>query len=163
MTSYRSTPGITDLFARLLPERERMQVTSVQRECSEPRVRAFSDEGAYADALRALLREAKASDGGLAAVIVPWKHEAAKLVKLLGEDAPALVSETGALPPKGAVLLTLPLAKGLEFDHVIIPNASAGLFPKGDRVARNRLYTTISRATRELDVLALGELTPLLA
>ena len=163
MTSYRSTPGITDLFARLLPERERMQVTSVQRECSEPRVRTFADEGAYADALRALLREAKASDGGLTAVIVPWKHEAAKLAKLLGDDAPTLVSATGALPPKGAVLLTLALAKGLEFDHVIIPNASAGLFPKGDRIARNRLYTTISRATRELDVLALGELTPLLA
>ena len=163
MTSYRSTPGITDLFARLLPERERMQVSSVQRECSEPRVRTFADETAYADALRTLLREAKASDGGLTAVIVPWKHEAAKLVKLLGDDAPALVNATGALPPKGAVLLTLPLAKGLEFDHVIIPNASAGLFPADDRVARNRLYTTISRATRELDVLALGELTPLLA
>lgn len=163
MTSYRSTPGITDLFARLLPERERVQVTSVQRECSEPRVRTFEDETAYADALRALLREAKESDSGLTAVIVPWKHEAAKLVKLLGDDAPALVGATGALPPKGAVLLTLPLAKGLEFDHVIIPNASTGLFPANDRVARNRLYTTISRATRELDVLALGELTPLLA
>ena len=163
MTSYRSTPGITELFARLLPERERMQVTSVQRECSEPRVDAYADEAAYADALRALLREAKASEGGLTAVIVPWKHEATKLMKLLGDDAPALVSETGALPPRGAVLLTLALAKGLEFDHVIIPNASAGLFPEDDRIARNRLYTTMSRATRELDVLALGELTPLLA
>ena len=32
MTSYRSTPSITDLFARLLPESERMEVSSVQRE-----------------------------------------------------------------------------------------------------------------------------------
>ena len=31
MTSYRSTPAITDLFARLLPEGEAMEVASVQR------------------------------------------------------------------------------------------------------------------------------------
>ena len=99
---------------------------------------------------------------GLTAVIVPWKHEATKLVAALGNDAPQLVDATGALPRSGCVLLTLPLAKGLEFDHVIIPNASAGLFPADDRIAKNRLYTSISRATRELDVFALGELTPLL-
>ena len=34
--------------------------------------------------------------------------------------------------------------------------------PADDRTAKNRLYTSISRATRELDVFALGELTPLL-
>ena len=93
---------------------------------------------------------------------MPWKHEATKLVAALGDDAPTLVDATGALPRSGCVLLTLPLAKGLEFDHVIIPNASAGLFPADDRIAKNRLYTSISRATRELDVFALGELTPLL-
>ena len=102
------------------------------------------------------------SNEELTAVIVPWKHEATKLVAALGNDAPQLVDATGALPRSGCVLLTLPLAKGLEFDHVIIPNASAGLFPADDRIAKNRLYTSISRATRELDVFALGELTPLL-
>lgn len=163
MTSYRSTPGITDLFARLLPESERMEVSSVQRDCSDPRVKAYADPAEWEEALRALVRQANAREEGLTAVIVPWKHEAHKLQALLGDDAPTLVSATGSLPHRGAVLLTLALAKGLEFDHVIIPNASAGLFPEGDRVAANRLYTTISRATRELDVLACGELTPLLS
>ena len=112
--------------------------------------------------MRDAVREAGSSDEGLTAVIVPWKHEATKLVTALGDDSPTLVDATGALPRSGCVLLTLPLAKGLEFDHVIIPNASAGLFPADDRIAKNRLYTSISRATRELDVFALGELTPLL-
>ena len=58
--------------------------------------------------------------------------------------------------------LTLPLAKGLEFDHVIIPDAGAGLFPANDHVAQNRLYTTISRATRTITILSNGPLTPLL-
>ena len=66
-------------------------------------------------------------------------------------------SELGA-----ALALTLPLAKGLEFDHVIIPDAGASLFPANDHVAQNRLYTTISRATRTITILSNGPLTPLL-
>ena len=65
-------------------------------------------------------------------------------------------------PASGVVLITLRLAKGLEFDRVIVPDASARIFPAGDPLARRRLYTTLSRATRELTVLARGELTPLL-
>ena len=47
-------------------------------------------------------------------------------------------------------------------DHVIIPDAGAGLFPENDLVAQNRLYTTISRATRTITLLANGSFTPLL-
>ena len=42
-----------------------------------------------------------------------------------------------------------------------MPDASARVFP-GDDLSRRRLYTTISRATRRVDVLAKGPLTPLL-
>jgi len=63
----------------------------------------------------------------------------------------------------------LKLAKGLEFDHVIVPDASERSFPvatgatEADRdLARRRLYTTISRATRRLTLLARGEVTPAL-
>lgn len=45
MTSYRSTPSITDLFARLLPESERMEVSSVQRESAAPPRRGFRGQG----------------------------------------------------------------------------------------------------------------------
>ena len=82
--------------------------------------------------------------------------------KLLGDGAPALVDDTATLPASGVVLITLKLAKGLEFDRVVVPDASARIFPAGDPLARRRLYTTLSRATRELTVLARGDLTPLL-
>ena len=45
---------------------------------------------------------------------------------------------------------------------MIIPDAGAGLFPANDHVAQNRLYTTISRATRTITILSNGPLTPLL-
>ena len=161
MTSYRSTPEITALFASLLPPEEQLQVSSIQRADEPPAVRTFDDNAAYADALRAAVAGARAGEG-LAAVIVPWKHEAKRLQQLLGEDAPPLLDERDELPASGVVLITLKLAKGLEFDHVIVPDASARAFPGEDDLARRRLYTTLSRATRRVDVLAKGPLTPLL-
>ena len=160
MTSYRSTPEITALFASLLPPEEQLQVSSIQRADEPPALRAFDDDAAYADALRAAVAGARAGEG-LAAVIVPWKHEAKRLQQLLGEDVPPLLDEHDELPASGVVLITLKLAKGLEFDHVVVPDASARVFP-GNDLSRRRLYTTISRATRRVDVLARGPLTPLL-
>ena len=162
MTSYRSTPEITELFASLLSEGERANISAVQRADEPPAIVSCPDEATYA----ATLREAVAAahdDEGLSAVIAPWKHEAKRLQKLLGDDAPPLADDTASLPAQGVVLITLKLAKGLEFDRVIVPDASERVFPADDPLSRRRLYTTLSRATRSLVILAHGELTPLLA
>ena len=65
------------------------------------------------------------------------------------------------LPAAGVVLMSLRLAKGLEFDHVVIPDASAETYPDTP-LSRRRLYTAISRAMHQVTILAQGELTPLL-
>ena len=163
LTSYRSTPEITELFSALLPADERGRVQSIQRDEEAPAVVACNgDEARYAVELRGAVQRARAANDGLTAVIVPWKHEAKRVQALLGDDAPQLLGEGDELPAGGVVLITLSLAKGLEFDHVIVPDASARLFPAGDRVAANRLYTTISRATRTIALLSPTEITPLL-
>lgn len=161
MTSYRSTPEITELFASLLGEDEHANISAVQRADEPPAIVSCPDEAAYAAALREAVAAAH-DDEGLSAVIAPWKHEAKRLQKLLGDDAPPLADDTASLPAQGVVLITLKLAKGLEFDRVIVPDASERVFPADDPLSRRRLYTTLSRATRSLVVLAHGELTPLL-
>ena len=161
MTSYRSTPEITELFASLLGEDERARISAVQRADEPPAIVSCPDEATYAVALREAVAAAH-DDEGLSAVIAPWKHEAKRLQKLLGDDAPPLADDTASLPAQGVVLITLKLAKGLEFDRVIVPDASERVFPADDPLSRRRLYTTLSRATRSLVVLAHGELTPLL-
>ena len=161
MTSYRSTPEITELFASLLGEDERTNISAVQRADEPPAIVSCPDEATYAVALREAVAAAR-DDEGLSAVIAPWKHEAKRLQKLLGDDAPPLADDTVSLPAQGIVLITLKLAKGLEFDRVIVPDASERVFPADDPLSRRRLYTTLSRATRSLVVLAHGELTPLL-
>ena len=80
---------------------------------------------------------------------------------MLGEDSPTLIDEGDSLPNSGSILLTLPLAKGLEFDHVVIVDANKKDFPEDD-LSRRRLYTAISRATSTVSIFSNGELSPLL-
>ena len=159
LTSYRSTPEITQLFCSLLSADERIKTSSVQREGCAPTIRAFSDTDAYLEALRAEVREARDRTGLTAIVAADWGR-VKWLEKQLGSDV-LVMREDVALPQSGVVMLDIALAKGLEFDRVIVPDAQAQVYPESE-IARCRLYTAISRATHEVHILAQGELTPLL-
>ena len=67
-----------------------------------------------------------------------------------------------SLPARGVVLTDVALAKGLEFDHVIIADAQRGAYPDTP-LARRRLYTAVSRAMHKVTFVSQGELSPLLA
>lgn len=163
MTSYRSTPAITELFAKLASFDDDMSISSVQRDDTAPALIPCADD----DAWRAALADAVAKaheDTGLTALIVTDEEQEEKVKALLteaGAELPIFVGETGSLPAAGTIALTLPLAKGLEFDHVIIADASADSYPEDD-LARRRLYTALSRATSTVALLSRGPLTPLL-
>lgn len=160
-TSYRSTPEITQLFASLLDADERLSISSVQRADTKPVILSFADGGEYERELRRIVAEASEEEG-LTAVVVPHAHAARQLQTMLGDAAPTLIDARSTLPERGVVLVPLKLAKGLEFDRVIVPDASAQTFPD-DPLSRRRLYTTVSRATRGITLLVNGEITPLLA
>ena len=149
---------LDEVFARLLPEGEAMEVASVQREAPAPEIVVCENADEWKAALVEAVRVA-CDAGGLTAVIVPWKNDAKRLAKTL--DGVTVLGEGDSLPETGIVVVPLKLAKGLEFDRVIIPDASARTFPNSD-IARRRLYTTISRATRHLTLLSNGDLTELL-
>lgn len=164
MTSYRSSPEITALFASMLSEDERIKLSSVRRPGELPRMTACATLDEYRDAVVAAVRRAR-SEEGLAAVVVNGRarvHWLAKLLEeALGDEAPTVVRAGSGLPESGVVLIDLDLAKGLEFDRVIIPDAQADEFPD-EPLARRRLYTAVSRATQHVEIVAQGELTPLL-
>ena len=157
LTSYRSSPEITELFCGLL-EPDRRRLTSVQREGVAPVIRSFDDRDAYLEALRAAVAE---PGEGLTAVVAESDARASWLTKQLG-DAVRVIRGGMSLPAEGVVLLPLRVAKGLEFDHVIVPDAQAEVYPDTP-LARRRLYTALSRATHRVTVLAQGPLTPMLS
>jgi len=62
-----------------------------------------------------------------------------------------------AMRPADCVLISsIEAAKGLEFEHVIIPGLNRGEFMVGHSVAdtRNLLYVGLTRARRQLSLLA---------
>ena len=65
------------------------------------------------------------------------------------------------MPKSDVVLLDVKLAKGLEFDHVIVPDVQEGAFPN-EPLRRHRLYTAISRATQRVTLISNGPLSNLL-
>ena len=158
LTSYRSSPEITELFTGLLEHDERVRLTSVQRAGVEPDIRSYDDIDAYLEALRGAVEE---PGEGLTAVIAESDARVSWLAKQLGERATVLGKDAD-LPRSGVVLLPLRVAKGLEFDHVIVPDAQAEVYPDTP-LARRRLYTALSRAMHRVTVLSQGPLTPLLA
>ena len=161
LTSYRSSPEITELFTSLLDEDEQLQLTSVQRAGVAPVIRELpaGEPETYVEVLRALA-EAAAEDDGLTAFVVESDSRVSWLSKQLG-DAVLTLGKDSDLPKTGVVLLPLRVAKGLEFDHVIIPDAQAEVYPDTP-ISRRRLYTAISRAMHQVTILSQGEMTPLL-
>lgn len=160
MTSYRSTPAITELFAKLAVTADGMQISSVQRADTEPEFHEYATESEY---IQELIQTARASKElkGTTAFVALNTETAIQTAQLLGDDSPTLIGEGDTLPNSGSILLSLPLAKGLEFDHVVIVDANKNDFPETD-LSRRRLYTAISRATSTVSIFSNGELSPLL-
>lgn len=159
MTSYRSSPEITALFTGLLEEDERIKTSSVHRPGIQPRIEAFAGTDEYLQAVRAVVDETLEADGLTAIVVNSW--EAMKWLSSRLDERVKVLHSDEELPATGVILLDLPLAKGLEFDHVVVPDATGKSYPDTP-LARRRLYTALSRATHKVTVLAHGELTPLL-
>lgn len=160
LTSYRSSPEITNLFAALAKTREGVTISSIQRPGINPVLITCETEEDHLARLKEVIEEAQARVG-ITAIITPHTYIAKRYAKALGDGAPSIIESNDRIPDKGVFFVSLSLAKGLEFDHVIIPNASNAVFDESD-LSRRQLYTTISRATRKVSLLTRGPLTNLL-
>ena len=161
LTSYRSTPEITALFQSLMPADEGTRVASVQREGEKPEVVVLEkgDPDRYVAELTRLVDAAEGEEG-LVAIIAADTARARWIAKRLAGRV-TLVEQNSTLPATGIVAIDLRLAKGLEFDHVIVPDAQAEVYPDTP-LARRRLYTAVSRAMHKVTIVSQGPLSPLL-
>lgn len=159
LTSYRSSPEITSLFSGLVEHDSPVKLASVHRAGVAPRIEALPGRDEFLAALRKVVAGA-AEDEGLTAIVAADDGAVSWLSKQLG-DAAEVINRDRELPATGVVIMSLRLAKGLEFDHVIIPDASAETYPDTP-LARRRLYTAVSRAMHKVTLLSQGELSPLL-
>ena len=92
MTSYRSSPEITEMFSSLLPAEKKLLVSSVQRPGENTIIEAFGSESEYYCALGKYIDD-MGTKGGITAVICRNAYSLEKISAALGEKEIKIISE----------------------------------------------------------------------
>lgn len=156
--SYRSTKEITDFAKALLPDGD--QIISFTRHGEVPElIMANTIEDWQANLIKAV-KKARSKYPTLA-LLTKNQGEAKKLYQLLYGQVGQLtmLSDQDSSLPTGVIILPTYLAKGLEFDAVIIPDVSEQVLTPNDT---GLLYTMASRAMHQLTILSQGPLSPVI-
>ncbi|MTD37567.1 AAA family ATPase [Erwinia sp. CPCC 100877] len=149
LNSYRSSKEITKLFQQLVTQ-ESMTIVPIRNDGEKPVFTPCKDQTTYLQTLASFLETIPAEE--TAVIITKTVQEAAELKQQLPLDS--TIFEL-----KNRRLLAIDMAKGLEFDHVIIHNPTAERF----QTERDRriLYTAISRGMKQVFLPYIGELSTL--
>ncbi|WDF83198.1 RNA polymerase recycling motor HelD [Lacticaseibacillus pabuli] len=158
--SYRSTAEVTDFTKAILKSGQ--TIVAFNRQGPKPTIAMRKTEQELLDqTIKQLAVNDKA--GQTTAIIAKSLEEAEALwqqLKDAGQETTLIRSENQRLVP-GVIIVPSFLAKGLEFDAVIVWRANKANF--GDDRERELLYTICSRAMHRLSIMVDGELSPLLA
>ncbi|MDT8410446.1 MAG: ATP-binding domain-containing protein, partial [Wenzhouxiangellaceae bacterium] len=154
--TFRSTCEIAH-FADRISSNPALEV--VERHGPEPEVLACSSRAKELDAIVMRIEEFRASGHQGLGLICKTRRQAAKLHKALGmrlDDIHLLDTQSAAFSG-GVVVMGAHLAKGLEFDRVIVPEATAANYATD--MDRNLLYVACTRAMHRLSLTHVDDLT----
>lgn len=136
--SYRSSGAITELFKTYAVDQEKIDIVSIRPQGKEPEYRSFRSSEELLEILAEILASLK---GEKAAIITQTEEETQTLQESIKKSSYGL---------ENCQIIPLSLAKGLEFDHVI-------LYPfendRDEQRRRRQMYTAISRVMKSIVVL----------
>jgi DNA helicase-2/ATP-dependent DNA helicase PcrA len=155
--SYRSTYEIATFARQILPKNE---VEAMERHGKEPLVKGFKTSTAEQKWINESVGAFDKSVQNSMGVVCKTQKQAVKLYKKLSEQYPAvhLLTSDSVSFSGGVIITTVHLAKGLEFDEVLIPNANATTY--NDETDRGLFYIACTRAMHMLSITYSGECTP---
>ena len=146
-TSYRSTKQITDFMKSLLPNKSKIR--SFARSGTKPTLFMTSRENALKDLKTTIKKEL--GQAGTVALITKNERDAEELFFKLKEDFEVtLLDDQDVSVPSGITILPIYLAKGLEFDSVIVCDVTEEKFPED---TLGIFYTICSRAMHSLTLI----------
>ena len=156
--SYRCPPEVTELARRILDGRGGTWPPEPSTVSME-----FAHECHQADWLTRELRELQTSDPrGSAALICRTPEAARRLFQHLRRGLGLRLALDGDYQFVGGINVTcVQQAKGLEFDYVVIPDASAAVYP-ATPAGRRALYVAVTRASHQLVLSSVGPWTEIL-
>jgi DNA helicase-2/ATP-dependent DNA helicase PcrA len=149
--SYRSTWEIMQFALAVAPNAE---LVAMERHGEPPEVVGCVGRPELLQRLATEVEGFRASPHRSLAIIAKTQKEAAKLHREMqqkGIDARLLDSGSASFT-QGVVVCSAHLAKGLEFDRVIVPDGSAASYSTD--IDQNLLYVACTRAMHRLTVLS---------
>ncbi|RKP54041.1 helicase [Cohnella endophytica] len=161
-TSYRSTEEIVEYTKGILAPEDAASITPFHRSGESPIVVACDDGGRLGERIALDIEEMLGRGYGTIGVITKTAHETGNAVALLKERLPdevpvTLITGGAAELPKGVSVLPSYLAKGIEFDAVLVWDASEARY--GKEKDRKLLYTVCTRALHVLRIYYTGEVS----
>lgn len=152
-TCYRSSKEIMEFAAKLFPCDK---VLFVDRHTSPPEEREFSSEETMIEFLQLRIQDGTVefANNGFLAIVCKTDAQANRLSKLLsGRGIHIPLLGTDPMPKSGVILSSVRVAKGREFDSVIVPYAKN--LCSSESLDRRLLYVASTRAMHNLSVLSI--------
>lgn len=159
-TSYRSTKQVTDFTRGILTSGQKIE--AFDRQGPKPTIYGRKNLTELVEVTKNILNENEKTANSTA-IITKTLAEAKQVFDLLQEQEIAATfvgSQNQRLVP-GTIVVPAYLAKGLEFDAIIMWDASKDNYPSDND--RQLVYTITSRAMHGLSVLYQSEISPLLS
>lgn len=157
--SYRSTKPIVEFTRGLVPNGQR--ITAFERDGEKPVLTQLSTQTELHHSIASEISDLKKKQYNTIAIICKSAAESAAAYEALsGLEEMKLVKSGSIEYEQGVIVIPAYLAKGIEFDAVIIYDASAQVY--SDESLRRLFYTACTRAMHHLQLYSVGEPSPLL-
>ncbi|WEG14598.1 RNA polymerase recycling motor HelD [Pullulanibacillus sp. KACC 23026] len=158
--SYRSVKPIIELTRRLVPDGEK--IIPFERDGEQPVLTQLADHDSLHQCMASKVADWRSLKFNSIAIICQSSEESAKAFEALSTsiDDIKLIKNGSIEYEQGVVVIPSYLSKGIEFDAVIIYDASEHVY--GDESLRRIFYTACTRAMHELQLYSVGEPTPYL-
>ncbi|SDC89571.1 DNA helicase-2 / ATP-dependent DNA helicase PcrA [Paenibacillus sp. UNCCL117] len=158
--SYRSTRQIVDFTRGMMPNGDTIE--PFNRHGGKPTVTLAREAAQMLELIVSKLKELIADGHRTLAVICKTAEESRLVHRHLKDKVPAkLIGMETVTFEQGLVVIPAYLAKGVEFDAVLLYNASKDSY--GRESERRLFYTACTRAMHELHLFCLGEISPFIA
>ncbi|MCQ6276123.1 UvrD-helicase domain-containing protein [Bacillus sp. V3B] len=152
--SYRSTKQIVEFTRGLTIAGERIE--PFNRDGKKPTLTRVNNAVEWKKKVQKRIRELREFGYQTIAIIGKTASETKFAFEMLSDEIDGFLMEKGSIHyEKGIVFIPAYLAKGIEFDAVIMYNASQQNF--GRELERELFYTACTRAMHELHLFSLGE------
>ena len=152
--SYRSTFEITNLAQKIQPDKES---EPVMRHGEQPDILQFKDMEGEISGIADLISTFKKSDYQSLGIVCKTEAQA----KLLTEKLQTICAENlhflsnrSSVFVKGIIITAAHMAKGLEFDEVIVPQTDSKNYHSA--IDRSMLYVAVTRAMHKLSLTYCG-------